>query len=78
MALTVTSYRLSYNLNENQFMFLFKVEGDYPLERIPVSPEVCLALADMFRNEGPVKFYPEDRRFVTGPEPVGEGEPAQP
>jgi hypothetical protein len=37
-----------------------------------------MALADMFRNEGPVKYNTDNNTFSTGPEPIGEGEPVQP
>jgi hypothetical protein len=33
-----------------------------------------LALADMFRNEGPVSYGEETGRFMTDAEGIGEGE----
>jgi hypothetical protein len=62
---------------QNQFYFLFKPEGSLGM-KISVTPEVCMALADMFRNEGPVKYNTDNNTFSTGPEPIGEGEPVQP
>ena len=36
--------------------------------------ETFIALADMFRNEGPISLNKTSQYFTTAPEPIGEGE----
>jgi hypothetical protein len=72
---TVTNYRLGYSVVDKQFLFYFQLENDPSVNQIFVSAEELLALADMFRNEGPVNYNSDGNYFVTGAEPVGEGEP---
>jgi hypothetical protein len=72
---TVTSYFLGYSIMDKQFYFYFQLDNDPSVTQIFVSAEELQALADMFRNEGPVNFNSDSNYFVTGAEPVGEGEP---
>jgi hypothetical protein len=72
---TVTSYSLGFSIVDKQFFFYFQLENDPSVTQIFVSAQELLALADMFRNEGPVNFNSDGNYFVTGAEPVGEGEP---
>ncbi len=51
----VISYGLGYRLEERQFFFSWQGEGDV-VTHVAVAPEEFLALADMFRNEGPIIF----------------------
>jgi hypothetical protein len=40
------------------------------------TPEEFSALADMFRNEGPIMLNTDGMYFVTAAEQIGENEPA--
>jgi hypothetical protein len=72
---TVSNYRLGYSVVSKQFLFYFELENESSVRQLFVSAEELLALADMFRNEGPVSYNSDGNYFVTGAEPVGEGEP---
>jgi hypothetical protein len=72
---TVSNYRLGYSVVSKQFLFYFELENDSSVRQLFVSAEELLALGDMFRNEGPVSYNSDGNYFVTGAEPVGEGEP---
>jgi hypothetical protein len=74
---TVASYNLGYSITSRQFLFYFQLENEPSISQLFVSPEEAIALADMFRNEGPVSFNSDGSYFVTGPEAVGEGEAVQ-
>ena len=67
--------RLGYSIVDKHFFFYFQLDNDPSVRQIFVSAEEQLALADMFRNEGPVSFNSDGNYFVTAAEPVGEGEP---
>ena len=70
----VDGYILSYNKDSKEFLFWYGVDGGY--RPIHVSPQEFMALADMFRNEGPVFF--NGKRFDTSTELVGEEERSAP
>jgi hypothetical protein len=70
----VDRYNLGYNIVDKQFYFYYRFEGETVVNQIFPAPEEFLALADMFRNEGPVNYNTDGNYFVTGPERVGEEE----
>lgn len=70
----VVSYSLGYSIADRQFSFYYELEGGSAVSQIFVTPEQFVALADMFRNEGPVHFNSDGGYFVTASERVGEGE----
>jgi hypothetical protein len=70
----VENYHLGYNWLERQFYFYYKFQGEATVNQIFPSPEELIALADMFRNEGPISYNTDGDYFVTDPEAVGEGE----
>jgi hypothetical protein len=70
----VTWYSLGYNIADKQCYFYFGLEGDGSAHQIFVSAPEMTALADMFRNEGPVTYNSEGHYFVTDQEKVGEAE----
>ena len=70
----VKNYFLGYNIAKKQCYFYFELEGDNVVRMIYVTAPEMTALADMFRNEGPVSYYSDGQYFVTAAEKVGEGE----
>jgi hypothetical protein len=70
----VDRYNLGYNVLDRQFYFYYGLEGEQEPRQLFLSPEEFMALAHMFRNEGPVIFDPDGNYFVTAAEPVGEEE----
>ena len=70
----VARYSLGFNIVSSEFYFYYRLEGETTTQQIFPSPEEFLALADMFRNEGPVNFNTDGNYFVTAPEIVGEEE----
>lgn len=70
----VARYYLGFNIVTREFYFYYRFEGETTTQQIFPSPEEFLALADMFRNEGPVNFNTDGNNFVTAPEVVGEEE----
>ena len=70
----VEKYLLGYNLKKSQFSFYYKLEGETATNQIFPSPEIFIALADMFRNEGPISYNTTGGYFVTASEQVGEEE----
>lgn len=70
----VSSYTLGFNIVDKQFYFYYSLEGDSSAHQIFVNAAEQAALADMFRNEGPISFNSEGHYFVTDPERIGEGE----
>jgi hypothetical protein len=71
---TVVNYHLGYNVPNKQFLFYYQLQGETVVKQIFPSPADFIALADMFRNEGPISFNTVGNYFVTSPEAVGEGE----
>ena len=70
----VVSYNLGFSIADRQFLFYFSLNDAPTVQQIDVTPEQFVALADMFRNEGPVSFNSDGNYFVTASENVGEGE----
>jgi hypothetical protein len=73
---TVSNYHLGFGTVNRQFSIYFQLDGEPALRQLFVSAAEFAALADMLRNEGPVNYNTDGEYFVTGPEPVGEGEAA--
>jgi hypothetical protein len=71
----VDNYYLGYNISSKQFLFYYHFQGEAAVQQIFPSATEFVALADMFRNEGPIYFNTDVNYFVTSPEAVGEGEP---
>jgi hypothetical protein len=67
-------YSLGYNIVDKQCYFYYGLEGDGSAYQIFVTAPEMSALANMFRNEGPVTYNTDGHYFVTGQENVGEGE----
>ncbi|HEX5716401.1 MAG TPA: hypothetical protein VF179_09590 [Thermoanaerobaculia bacterium] len=70
----VENYWLGYSLTKKQFYFYYKIEGDGSAHQIFPTPQEFTALADMFRNEGPINFNTEGKYFVSAAEQIGEQE----
>ena len=70
----VENYWLGYSVPKNQFYFYYKLVDENTVHQISPGPQEFLALADMFRNEGPINFNTDGSYFVTAAEQVGEQE----
>ena len=70
----VDRYHLGYNIVDKQFYVYYRFENETTTNQMFTSPEEFFALADMFRNEGPVNYNTDGNYFVTAPERVGEEE----
>ena len=70
----VENYWLGYSVPNNQFSFAYKLVGEDTAHQIFPGPQEFLALADMFRNEGPINFNTDGSYFITAAEQVGEQE----
>jgi hypothetical protein len=73
----VVNYWLGYNVPQKQFYFYYKLADEIVTHQIFPTPQEFLALADMFRNEGPITFNTDGQYFVSAAEEIGEQE-AQP
>jgi hypothetical protein len=73
--LRVVAYHLGYSVPKRQCYFYYKLEGEDVIHQFAPPADEFLALADMFRNEGPISFNTDGQYFVTAAEPVGEHEP---
>ena len=71
---TVESYSLGYSVSNKQCSFYYWFVGEGTAYQIFVNADEMHALADMFRNEGDVKYNTDGNYFVTDAEKVGEGE----
>jgi hypothetical protein len=71
---TVDEYSLGYDLTNKQFLFSYHLQGESVIQQIFPSPQEFVALADMFRNEGPISFNTDGNYFITSPEAIGEEE----
>jgi len=72
----VANYNLGYSIPNKQFYFYFTLVGENVTYQIFPSPQEFLALADMFRNEGPISFNTDGKYFVSAAEQIGEEETA--
>lgn len=70
----VEKYWLGYGQPTKQFFFYYQLEGDNTVHQFFPTPAEFSALADMFRNEGPISYSTDGKYFVTASENVGEGE----
>lgn len=70
----VESYWLGYSLATRQFYFYYKLVGESSVEQIFPTPQEFLALADTFRNEGPINFNTDGQYFISAAEEIGEQE----
>ena len=70
----VENYWLGYSVPNNQFSFSYKLVDEDTAHQIFPGPQEFLALADMFRNEGPIIFNTEGSYFITAAEQIGERE----
>ena len=70
----VESYWLGYSLATKQFSFYYKLAGESSVQQIFPTSEEYLALADMFRNEGPINFNTDGQYFISAAEEIGEQE----
>ena len=73
----VENYWLGYSTIKKQFYFYYKIQGENSVHQMFPPPDEFLALADMFRNEGPINFNTDKKYFITQAEEIGEEE-AQP
>jgi hypothetical protein len=70
----VANYNLGYSIPNKQFYFYYTLVGESTTYQIFPSAQEFLALADMFRNEGPMNFNTDGKYFVSAAEQVGEQE----
>jgi hypothetical protein len=59
---------------KKQFYFYYSFVGEGTVFQVFPSPHEFVALADMFRNEGPINFNTTGNYFVSAAEQVGEQE----
>jgi hypothetical protein len=74
----VASYALRFDITRRQFLLFYTLAGEARPTAFPyaLSPQEFSALADMFRNEGPIFFNADQQYFTTAAEHIGEGEAA--
>jgi hypothetical protein len=70
----VDKYRLGYSIPKKEFYFYYSLQGETVVYQFFPSPEEFVALADMFRNEGPINFNTDGKYFITAAEEIGEEE----
>ncbi len=70
----VENYWLGYSPPKKQFYFYYKLAGDNSVIQIFPTPQDFVALADMFRNEGPINFNTDGQYFISAAEEIGEQE----
>jgi hypothetical protein len=63
--IAVTSYALGYNIPKNQFYFYYSLQGNPGVFQLFPDPQTFLALADMFRNQGPIVLNTPGNYFVS-------------
>jgi hypothetical protein len=73
--LKVVNYMLGYSVPKKQFYFYYSLQGESVTYQFFPAPDEFIALADMFRNEGPISFNTDGKYFVSAAEQVGENEP---
>jgi hypothetical protein len=72
----VSNYSLGYSIPSNQFFFYYTLVGEPTTHQLFLSAHEFTALADMFRNEGPITFNTDGKYFASAAEQVGENETA--
>lgn len=70
----VSRYSLGFSTQDKQCFFYYELEGGSASHQLFVTADEMCALADMFRNEGPISYNTDGSYFVTAHESVGEGE----
>ena len=70
----VENYWLGYSVPNKQFYFYYRLQGDGTVYQLFPTPDYFHALADMFRNEGPINYNTTGKYFVTAAEEIGEQE----
>lgn len=70
----VANYNLGYSIPQKHFYFYYELVGSNVKYQIFPSPQEFMALADMFRNEGPINFNSNGQYFVSAAEQIGEQE----
>ncbi len=70
----VDKYWLGYSVAKKSFSFYYRLEDDGTVHQFLPTPAEFLGLADMFRNEGPIKFSTVGKYFVTATEKIEEEE----
>jgi len=70
----VEFYSLQFSIQTKQFRFSYVLQGENVSHQLATDPQQFMALADMFRNEGPISFNTDGQYFSTGGERVGEEE----
>jgi hypothetical protein len=60
---------------KKQFYFYYTLQGELGPHQFFPTPDEVMALADMFRNEGPISFNTDGQYFISAAEQVGENEP---
>jgi hypothetical protein len=70
----VADYHLGYSILKKQFFFYYTLVGESLTHQIFPTPEEFIALADMFRNEGPINFNTDGKYFISAAEQIGEQE----
>jgi hypothetical protein len=70
----VENYSVGYSIPKRQFYFNYKLADENVVHQLFPTPQEFLALADMFRNEGPINFNTDGQYFVSGAEEIGEQE----
>jgi len=70
----VENYWLGYSLTKKQFYFYYKIADETSVHQIFPGPQEFMALADMFRNEGPINYNTEGGYFISAAEQIGEQE----
>jgi hypothetical protein len=67
----VESYSLGYSIPQKQFHFDYALAGESSVNQIFLTPQEFMALADMFRNEGPIDFNIDGQFFVSSAKQIG-------
>jgi hypothetical protein len=70
----VENYWLGYGVAKKQFYLYYKLQGEGLVHQLFPDSHEFLALADMFRNEGPINFNTDGGYFVSAAEEIGEQE----
>ncbi|TXI20849.1 MAG: hypothetical protein E6Q62_00360 [Nitrosomonas sp.] len=64
----VDKYWLGYSIPKRSSYFYYSLQGERTEYQFFPPPEEFGALADMFRNEGPINFNTDKKYFVTAAE----------
>ena len=70
----VANYNLGYSIPNKQFFFYYTLVGENQTYQLFPSAQEFMALADMFRNEGPMNFNTDGKYFISAAEQIGEQE----